>query len=175
MYRKLALLATVVIFAQIGQSANAQGQRRGFGPPRGIMLLENKSVQSELKLSDEQVSKITTLLTEIQAKHRDEREALRDLEPQERMKRSQEIFAAMETEAKKPLSEILDADQAKRFKQLDFQVRDWMALLDPTMQTELKITDSQKGQLTDLNKSVGEKRREIFQSSQGDQEGMREK
>lgn len=175
MLRRVLSAHVLVALLCFGSSALAQG-RGGFGRPQGYMLLTNKSVQTELKLSDEQTNKVTAVLAEIQAKHNDELQSLRDIQDiQERMKKSREIGQTIQQEAKKPVSELLSADQMKRFQQIDRQVRGIDAFNEADVQAELKITDSQKGQFKDLMDSRNEKRREVFQSANGDREVMRTK
>ena len=66
--------------------AFAQGQGRGFGGGMGggPQMLNNPSVQKELKFTEEQTSKAQTAMTEIRDAHQDEMAALRDLDPAER-------------------------------------------------------------------------------------------
>src|SRR5262245_7424931 len=63
------LLLVLTIAALSAGSALGQPRFGGFGPG---MLLQNKSVQEELKLDKEQVEKITSALTKMREDHKDD-------------------------------------------------------------------------------------------------------
>src|SRR5438132_10629642 len=93
--RRSVMRATCKILLVLGLTALltgpalAQGQRKGgfgrggFGGGGPAQLVRNKSVQQELKLTDDQVKKAETAAKEVNDKHQSDRDALRDLEGQE--------------------------------------------------------------------------------------------
>ena len=95
------------------------GGRGGMQMGRGgvAMLIGNASVQEELKLTDEQKTKIK----DFAAKQREAMAGLRDLSPEERREKMQEMNKTNTEAAEKLVKEHLTADQAKRFKQIVIQ------------------------------------------------------
>ena len=148
--------------------AFAQGQGRGFGGGMGggPQMLNNPSVQKELKFTEEQTSKAQTAMTEIRDAHQDEMAALRDLDPAERAPKMAALMKTMTTEAIKALS--LTETQVKRYTQIALQARRAQAFADPEVAAKLKITDDQKKQIQELVQDSGAKSREIFQANQDD-------
>jgi Spy/CpxP family protein refolding chaperone len=129
--------------ALMAAPAWAQGQGRGgfgMGGGGGAMLLSNKSVQKELKVSDEQAEKLNTLATETMAKNRERFQGFQDLSQEERQTKMREARAELE----KSLDGVLKPEQVKRFKQIELQVGGMMAFGQPRVQEALKLTDEQK-------------------------------
>ena len=106
----------------------------------GAMLLSNKSVQKELKVSDEQVEKLNTLATETMAKNRERFQGLQDATPEERQSKMREAQA----ELTKSLDGVLKPEQVKRFNQIELQVGGLMVFNQPRVAEALKVTDEQK-------------------------------
>src|SRR5256885_15722289 len=84
-----AALACLVAGAGTAQQPGGRGGRGGrggggFGMGGGQQLLTNKSVQQELKLTDDQTKKIETVVQDVRKKHQDEFAALRDADQAER-------------------------------------------------------------------------------------------
>jgi hypothetical protein len=145
------------------------GQRRGGpgGMISGVFLLGQKSVQQELKLTEEQVKKIT----EAGEKMRSEFGNLQGLEGDERAKKIQEL----REESRKTVAGILSKDQAKRFKQISLQVQGLRAVGNPEVAKELKITDDQKEKVKELQQQAGQDIRKIFEDAAGDFAAARKK
>src|SRR5438552_2681011 len=97
-----------------------------------LILVENKDIQKDLKLSDEQVKKLADL-------SRKQAEGLKGVGVQEVEKRKK-----VEEATRKELSEILEAGQAARLKQLELQQRGANVFLDPQMVRELALTKEQQ-------------------------------
>src|SRR5437773_11859569 len=119
----LALGATILL----ASSAMAQrggvgfgGRGRGGGPD----ILSMPEVQTELKLSDEQKTKVMTLLDQLREERQGQFQELRDLSADERQKR----MAAMRADESKRVGAILNADQMKRYHQLQLQQQGMSAL-----------------------------------------------
>jgi hypothetical protein len=120
----------------------------------GPGLLTNKSVQQELKLSDDQVKKIEQTVQEVRQKHMDEFQALRDLDPQERREKGGALFRKVGEETQKALSGVLNPDQEKRFKQIELQVRGPRAFTDPEVQKTLNLTADQQEKIKTINQDA---------------------
>jgi Spy/CpxP family protein refolding chaperone len=126
-----------------------QRQRGGFGGGFGggtLFLLNQKSVQDELKLSDEQVKKAK----ELSDKQRESFGGLRDLGQEERRTKMQEQAKATE----KTVGEILKPEQLKRVKQISLQQQGARALSIPEVATALNLTDEQKDKLKSIQEEA---------------------
>jgi hypothetical protein len=99
-------------------------------------LLATKPVQEELKLSAEQVRKAS----EAAEKDRQAQEEIASSPVEEGDKRWRELLV----ESEKTVEAILSPAQLKRFKQLRLQHAGALALADPKLAAELKLTEDQR-------------------------------
>lgn len=157
----IVAMAVAPALAQERQRQRQPGGRGGFGGGT-LFLLTQKSVQEELKLSDEQITKVK----ELQEKQRGSFQGLRDLSQEERQKKMQESAQAQQ----KALAEVLKPGQLKRVKQISLQQQGARALMNPEVAKELKITDDQKEKIRDIQTKSREELRDL-----GRDEGAREK
>jgi Spy/CpxP family protein refolding chaperone len=171
MFGKLAL--AVGLTALLSTPAWAQG-RGGFGGPGagGAMLLVNKGVQEELKVTEDQASKLETLS---QATRDKMREAMQDVPQEERFQKMAEIGPKIQADVDKGLAEILKPEQVKRFHQIQIQAASYNAFSQPKVAEKLKLTDSQKAKIKEISDYARAARGEIFQSAQDDREGAMKK
>jgi hypothetical protein len=160
--RLAGLCAGLVLSAAIAGSALAQGGPRflGGGP---LMLLRMPEVQSELKITDEQKTKLMDVGQKAQASIQELREKLQNAAPEERQK----VIADFQAEQTKAVNAVLNADQQKRLRQLQLQQEGPIAAARPDVATELKITDEQKTKIQGLMQSMQEQLRQIFQGGAG--------
>src|SRR5262249_57012858 len=110
--------------------------------------------QEELKMTEDQVAKVTAAAT----KQREAMQGLRDLDRQEQLKKMQE----MNKESEKTAAEILKPDQAKRFQQIALQQKRTRAFTDEAVVKELKLTDEQQKKIKDIQDEAAKQRRELF-------------
>jgi Spy/CpxP family protein refolding chaperone len=164
----MALISTPVLAQQ------GRGPGRG-GMGGGTMLLSNEGVHKELKLEDDQVSKVKTLADDLGTKMRESFQSLQSLEGEERTKKMQELGKENALALHKGLAEILKPEQVKRFKQIEWQQGGANALANAEVAEALKLTDEQKTKVKDLLADHSKQQRELFQAAQGDREGAREK
>jgi Spy/CpxP family protein refolding chaperone len=166
---RLAVAALVLALA-VPAFAQRQGRGRGGfgGAQMGPGLLLNKSVQDELKLTDDQKAS----LTKIQTKQREEMKKAFESGDKDKIG---EAMRALREETDKAVAKVvgtLSADQKKRFKQIRVQVGGLAAFADPEIAKDLNLTDKQKEEIKgiadDVQKDVGE----IFKDAQGDRERM---
>jgi hypothetical protein len=168
MHRFCRIVIVAALVVLMASPAFSQGRRprggRG-GIMSGAMLLGQKSVQEELKLSDDQVKE----WKEFGEKMRKEREGLRDLSREEAGKKMQEL----RKESEEKLAKLLDKKQAKRLKQITLQVsKRFMGAgvyANPEVAKALAFTDDQKKDIKAIQEDAGKQIREIFQG-----EGTRE-
>jgi Spy/CpxP family protein refolding chaperone len=161
----LALAATVLLAG----AAFAQGG--GFFGGGGLMMLRMPEVQAELKLTDEQKTKVTDLVDRLMDERQGQFQELRDLSQEERDKR----FAEWQASDEKKLGEILNADQLKRYKQLRYQRQGLSAVLQKPVSDQLKITAEQRTKIQAIVDTQREAMRSAFQNAGGDREAMRTK
>lgn len=169
----VCMLASNVALAQ-GQGGRG-GRGGGFGGFGGGMggggvgfLLGNEQVQKELKMSEDQVSKVRDIGREAFAGFGGgggQRGA--DLSEEERTKRREEMAKRAEETNKKYLA-VLDADQTTRVKQIQLWVSGAAGVAsNEEAAKELKLTDDQKAALKAINEEAGKKRMELFGAGGG--------
>jgi hypothetical protein len=178
---KLALTLSVALV--LSSQAHAQ-QRQGRGGPGGFgggfggggaMLIGNKSVQEELKLSEEQVKKADAAASDLRDKQREAGQSLRDLSQEERQQKFREMAEKGAADLKKALADVLTPEQQKRFDQIALQQAGYNAFSRPDIQEKLGLTADQKTKLRDINEQSMARTREIMQDAQGDFAAAREK
>jgi len=169
-FGRMALACGVVALMVVPASAQQGRGGRGFGGG-GAALLSNKSVQKELKVTDEQAEKLNTFAREMLDKQREEFQASRDLSQEERRERARNRAI----ELVKGMGQILKPEQVKRFEQLQLQQSGAGAFSSPRVQEELKLTDDQQSRLREINEESGRAMRDAFQDSQSDREGAMKK
>jgi eukaryotic-like serine/threonine-protein kinase len=167
MKRLLLGLFALAIAGLLSQEAFAQrGQGRGFGGGFGagnLMLLNQKSVQEELKLSPEQVKKFE----EQSEKQREEFGGLRDLSPEERRTKLQEQVKATDVAVKA----ALDENQLKRLKQISLQQRGAASLGDTEVADAVGLSSEQKDKVQSIQRAAFEEQRAQFQGGGGGGDG----
>jgi Spy/CpxP family protein refolding chaperone len=166
--RILAVAGLFCLAAGLGSAQPPRGGGRGgFGGPGGGMgggaLLTNKSVQQELKLTDEQAKKVDEAVKGVREKHQDDFQALRDLSPEERREKGGALMQKVSEETHKALAGVLRPEQEKRFKQIELQARGTQAFSEPEVQKHLKLTDDQQEKLKTIAEDAGKEMRSLFQ------------
>jgi hypothetical protein len=159
----LAILAAALL------TSGAFAQRRGGGGPGREMLLRMPEVQAELKLTDEQKTKINEMQSQLRAGRRGQGGGFRDLSREEREKQ----LAERRANEQKQLQAILNTDQLKRYRQLQLQRQGLLALRDTTVQDELKLTTDQRSKVDGVLTEQTEEMRKIRQSAAGDRAAAR--
>jgi Spy/CpxP family protein refolding chaperone len=165
---QVTLVAAVV--AMTAGSALAQERQRqrpggGFGGFGGgtLFLLGQKSVQEELKLSDEQIKKVQEL-AQAQRSNRGDFQGLGREEIQKKLAER----AKAQNEA---LAKILDAKQLKRAKQIALQQQTrfglGFALNNEEVAKSLNITDEQKEKIRQIQGKVREEMQGVGFDEQG--------
>jgi hypothetical protein len=124
------------------------------------MLLSQKSVQEDLKLSDEQVTQVE----ELAAKQRESLSGLRDASREERMKK----FAESREQGQKAVDTILNDEQRTRLKQITLQIAGPAAFGSPEVADKLGISDEQQKSIEEIQSANREEMRSLFQDADGD-------
>ena len=158
-----------------GAGAGGGGGGGGMGGP--LSLIGNSQVQTELKLTDDQKSRVEELTKEMNAQRpRPAGVGIRGLSQEEREKRMEENRAkteALNAEAQKKIDEILTADQRKRFRQISLQQRGNRALADEQVVKELGLDEQQVALIKEALADQETKMRELMREGrgQGDDDG----
>jgi Spy/CpxP family protein refolding chaperone len=145
----LAIAAVACGTAQAQQRQRPGGGAGGFGGP--LFLLGQKSVQEELKLSDEQVKQVK----ELADKQRESLQGLRDLSQEERQTKMQEAAKTND----KAISKLLKPEQYKRVRQIALQQQGSRALSNEEVAKALKISEEQKDKIKEIQTKAFEEMR----------------
>jgi len=187
MKRRIAtMVLTLGVAALLAMPAFAQQPKRrggliGHGSRvplgGGAGLIANEGVQKELKLTDEQTSKAEAVAREVREKYHGEFAKVEDLDAQKRSEKMAEIVRTMTSETNKALAEVLKPEQMKRYRQIQLQQLGLRAFTEPDVQSKLKLTDDQVGQIRRINADSQSQRRELSQGGGGggNREEMRKK
>ncbi|GBC90668.1 MAG: hypothetical protein N2045_10225 [Fimbriimonadales bacterium] len=169
---------TSVLALAVAATATVQAQRRGEGQARpqpqagqqerlglrmmqgrGIagMLLMRPDVQRELNLTEQQKAKIN----EMQQAMRVAMQELRNLPPDQRRQRMEEI-----RQKNDPTTVLTDA-QKKRLRELELQWQGPMALMNPEIAREVGLTQEQQSKIQGILQEQFQAMRERFQQGGG--------
>jgi len=165
-----AVFAVAIVGLAIAQPpGGGRGGMRGM-QGGGLMILGSPDVQKDLKLTDAQKEKLNKAREEGQTKMREVFGMFKE-DPDKGKAAGKELAEWGEKQVK----QILDADQQKRLKQIQWQQEGADAFNDKDVGAALKLTDEQKEKIKGINEEANEDRRNIFQESRGNQEEIRTK
>jgi Spy/CpxP family protein refolding chaperone len=148
--------------AMLAGPALAQRGPGGGGRFGGGSLLDNQSVQKELKLTDDQIKKVKEITQSVRDKHKEELDALGKQGPQADREKRQELFRTIREETNKALVDVLKPEQSKRFKEITLKQRGAQAFNDEEVQKTLNLTDEQKDKIKTINEDASKEMRELF-------------
>jgi acyl-CoA reductase-like NAD-dependent aldehyde dehydrogenase len=151
----LMAVSLVALAAARGSAQQSACEKCGrvMGPPP-LMLLAQKSVQAELKLSDDQVKKVGEAL----AGQRAEFQKLRALPREEREKKFAELFET----SRKLTKEIVTPEQGQRLRQIHWQQQGALAFGNPRVAEALHLSDEQKEKIEAIHKEARETAGKFF-------------
>lgn len=151
------VLAGMVLQLMAGQAFAQVGRGELGGTPsmmlnQSMMLVQQKSVQEELKLSEDQVEK----LKQVAAKMRGPFGPFgpfsgRPGDREESRKQFAEAIQAAEQTAEKDRSAILTADQSRRLNEIAMQRTGPMALALPDVAKDVGLTDEQQAKVKEIS------------------------
>jgi primosomal protein N' len=154
------LVAALLLSAPAAQAQGKKGKGgRGFRM-NNLMLITQKSVQEELKMTEDQVTKAQEALKAQFASFK----GLKDLSKEERKEKMAEANKA----ADKAVADILKEGQVKRVKQIALQVGGVRSILRKEVASSLKLSDDQKEKIAAIEKDAGKEMRELFQGGKGE-------
>jgi hypothetical protein len=143
---------------------------RGFGRPGGqgfrmgggsAALLMAPDVQKELKLTDTQKTQVRGAIQKSFADAQALFQQGQNGSQEERM----QAFQKLQAEQQKTIDGILNPDQRKRLHEILLQQQGGMALANPEVASELKLTDDQKTKLGATLQQQSQAMRDLFQSA----------
>ncbi len=152
----IAMAVALAFFAAPSWAQERQrSQRPGFDADgaSALNVLSAKDVQKELKMTDDQIAKVTTISTK-------QREAMRDIRTLEREEQLQKR-RQMNQEGEKAATDILNPEQAKRFAQIRLQQKQTRAFTDEATAKALNFTDEQTKKVKEIQDEARAKRQEI--------------
>jgi Spy/CpxP family protein refolding chaperone len=164
------VLGSLVLVAIVLSGSAVQAQRPEGGGRAGGMggdlsfLLSQPSVQTELKLSEEQRKKAT----ELAEKQRGGFQELRNLSQDERRKK----FAERAEANRKSVAEILEPAQLKRVEQISLQQQGAAAYGRPEVVAALGLTSEQQEKFKAIHEESREKMRAAFQGGRPDRDKL---
>jgi len=139
-------------------AASVEAQQRPF-QRGGVELLQNVSVQKELKLTDEQIKKSKEAANQVRQKYQEAFSKIRELTQEEQ----NELRKKVSQETLQALKEVLKPGQVKRLKQIELQQRGLLAFQEPEVDKALKLTEEQKAQIKTLSEDLAREMRGLFQ------------
>jgi hypothetical protein len=143
----------------------AQPGRGGFGGGISVaMLAEQKSVQEEVKLTDDQVAKVKKVTEDVRKKYDDDLKAARKDKDREK---SAALNKKISEETNKGLTDVLKPDQLKRIKQIELQLGGLRALSRDEVAKELKLTDKQQEDLKGRGEDLAKDSKDLFKEKGG--------
>lgn len=139
-----------------GESGQAPRRPQGFGRMMDIsmagMLLQRPDVQRELNLTEQQRNQIR----QMQENQRTAMQELRNLPPQERRQKMQEL------REKNDPTKVLNETQKKRLREIELQALGASALMQSEVADELKLTQEQRSKLQGIITQSMQQMREQF-------------
>ena len=178
----VAVLMVTMVLASSSAWAQPGGARGGFrggfggfgGTPNLMDLAGIEAVQKEIEALDDQVAAIKKAGEEARTardSQRGQRPDFQNMSDAEREKAMTEMRARRDKEAtaaNAKLGQILLPHQMKRLQEISLQQRGTMALSDPKVAAELKVTDEQKKKLEEVaNANMETMRTQMQQLFQG--------
>ncbi len=156
--------------------ARSQPMGGGFGQMGIAQLVTNKSVQEELKLTDDQVAKFKTASEGVREKFKADLDKAREAKD---FKAMGEVMKSMNEESSKTITklgdELLKPEQMKRLKQIELQVGGMRTLANNAeVQKTLKLSESQVGEIKAITEDAQKDVMEVMKSAGRDREKMTE-
>jgi hypothetical protein len=133
--------------------------QRGAGFISQVDLATLEQVQAELKMTDEQKSKISELSSQL----REDRRAL--FQGGGDPGANREKITKLTSEATQKCREGLDENQRKRLLEVFIQVNPGSALADPDVLKALAVTEEQAQKLSKVREEFGQAVRDAFQQT----------
>jgi hypothetical protein len=146
-------------------AAQPRGFGGGFGGGLTGMLGQNKQLQDELKMSKDQVEKLTEALAKVREEMSDEMAKLRDRGTSQDDRAA--IMKKLGEANAKAVDSVLKPEQLKRLHQIENQQAGINVFTKEEVQKALKLNDDQKEKIDTLVKDYQKDVRALFQGGRG--------
>lgn len=170
--RRLMVLAmTLVLGVAFVCAAKVQaaeesrgGPRRGFSRGSLLGLLRLDQVQKEMKLNEEQTTKVKALVEKLGAEMREQYTALRQIEDrQQRLTKMTELRDQYDQKVREQLRDVVPREQMMRLYQIRMQVRPVVdSLSNRYVARRLELTEEQQKKVAEISKETQAKQSELF-------------
>ncbi len=126
------------------------------GPPTMpmLMLLGEKSVQTDLQLTAAQTKKVSAAMNKQQMAM----QSTFNLQPNQRMQKVEEIMKSGDQSA----DDILTTEQKKRIKQISLQLQGSQAFMSADVAKVLNLTDEQQAKIKEIQNKISKQMDELF-------------
>ncbi len=149
---KLVLRMILVAAMAVATLGTVSAQRQGGGGGGGFVpsaygaVGTNEELQKELKISDEQKTKLKEAMEPINKKRTEmfARGQGGQQQTDEQRKERTEKMAKLTEETKAAIGTVLNAEQTKRIGQIDYQIMGMAAYSNADVQKKMSFTDAQK-------------------------------
>jgi Spy/CpxP family protein refolding chaperone len=168
----LLVLAMIALASNEGLAQRQQFPLMGGFGGGPLLLLNNKGVQEELKMTREQTEKLGGMQKEMIGKVQYIFSKLQGVKPEERREKLQEIFKEINAEAEKLAKEILKPEQMKRLKQIEMQQAGVRNFANEETVQALKLTDAQKDKIKRIVDDLEKGPQEAFKAAGRDPRKM---
>jgi hypothetical protein len=168
MVRLVALLTA----AGLGAWAAAQAPRPG--PSRALNkaeLLQNKSVQDELKITREQDRKLREVARDFEAAHRDE---IVKAQQDKDFRKGMELRRAALEAMTRAMNDVLTPEQMKRLGQIEIQAQGLGALMRSEVQKDLNLSARQREEVRSIADAAEKEVRDTLKTPPADAKGWAE-
>jgi Spy/CpxP family protein refolding chaperone len=146
-----------------------------FGPGEPMTLLRQESVQKELKLTPEQITKVDDLSEKMHEKFGQVPIGGSEEEREKQLKELREEHQKVRAENEKELAKILKPEQLKRLKQISYQRQGGKAFTDPEVAKAIQLTGDQKKRICAIQEETGKQVHELLQPGSPPDEETRQK
>ncbi|HXD86275.1 MAG TPA: hypothetical protein VN641_07265 [Urbifossiella sp.] len=147
---RILMAALFVVSAVVVVEAQQPGRGRGgFGGFSAInLVITNKALQTELKVTDTQKDKFKEVAEKQTELGKKAREAGRDKDKFAEIAKER---TTLNDEIKKVVSDTLTPDQMKRLNQIDLQYKGMRAFSDEKVVKQLNLTEAQTAKIKGIN------------------------
>ncbi|MFZ4508332.1 MAG: hypothetical protein ACOYON_11625 [Fimbriimonas sp.] len=183
--KRTILMVAATVFAASSMAQGFPGGGGGFGGGQGrgmrmmggggglqpaAALLAREDVQEDLKITDDQKTKLTGIQEEMQQQMMQQFQGFQGGGGGDReamMAEMRKKMTTMMAEVTKKVNGVLDAGQQKRLKEISVQLAGNSAIRDKDIAKELAITPAQQTSIDALGKKSGEANQAVMAKARG--------
>jgi hypothetical protein len=133
-----------------------------------IQFLQSDQVKAELKLTNDQITKIKEAQSDLQTRLTKEFDTIKALPKEKQADEIEKKIEPLNEESRGKMDKIFLPEQAKRAKELILQNYGFGVMTKNDFSTELKVTDAQKKQFNTINEQMVAKLKSTVEIPTGD-------